>query len=306
MSEKIAFLGLGNLGTPIAERLINSGYELTVWNRTLSKTEELAKLGAKVAETPADAITPGAYVISVLSNDAAVEETFTKEVLEKLGNGGVHISMSTISPDTSRKLSQNHGEYGVAYVAAPIFARPEAVKTGAGNICISGNADAVAKVKPILQTLVKGIFEFGEDPGAANVIKLAGNFMIAASMEMMAEAFTMAEKNGIPRQNIYEMLTQTLFAAPIFQNYGRIVAQHAYEPAAFKLPLGLKDINLTLQTAASVNVSMPIADLLRNRFVSALAKGREIWIGEHSQWVRLTMRDYRENKKAANKQLFCH
>ncbi|MCE6988828.1 NAD(P)-dependent oxidoreductase [Dyadobacter sp. CY323] len=275
MSEQIAFLGLGNLGFPIAESLINAGYDLTVWNRTASKADPLLKLGAKVAETAIDAITPGAIVISVVADDAALEELFSMELIEKLGKGGIHISMSTIGPETSRQLSQIHDWYEASYVAAPIFARPEAVSAGIGNIAISGKAAARESVKPILQTFVKGIFDFGDDAGAANVIKLAGNFMIGASLEMMGEAFTFAEKRGISRQAIYEMLTQTLFAAPIFQNYGKVVASHAYEPAAFRLPLGLKDINLTLQASSNVNAPMPMADLIRNRFISALAKGRE-------------------------------
>ncbi|MCE7067691.1 NAD(P)-dependent oxidoreductase [Dyadobacter sp. CY326] len=275
MSEKIAFLGLGNLGTPIAERLIKAGHELTVWNRTTSKADPLVKLGAKVVENAIDAIEDGGIVISVLADDAAVEEIFSMELVEKMGKGGIHISMSTISPETSRQLSQIHDWYEETYVAAPIFARPEAVVAGVGNIAISGKTAAKDVAKPILQGFVKGIYDFGEDPGAANVVKLAGNFMIAASLEMMGEAFTMAEKNGISRQSIFEMLTQTIFAAPIFQNYGKLVASNVYEPVAFRLPLGLKDINLTLQAAANVNVPMPMADLVRNRFISALAKGRQ-------------------------------
>ncbi|MCF2490429.1 NAD(P)-dependent oxidoreductase [Dyadobacter sp. CY347] len=274
MSEKIAFLGLGNLGTPIAESLIKAGYELTVWNRTASKAEPLVKLGAKVVDNAIDAIETGGIVISVLADDSVVEEVCNMELVEKLGKGGIHISMSTISPETSRQLSQIHDWYEATYIAAPIFARPEAVVAGVGNIAISGKAAAKEIAKPILQGFVKGIYDFGEDPGAANVVKLAGNFMIAASLEMMGEAFTMAEKNGISRQSIYEMLTQTLFAAPIFQNYGKFVANNVYEPVAFKLALGLKDINLTLQAASDVHVPMPMADLIRNRFISALAKKR--------------------------------
>lgn len=275
MSEKIAFLGLGNLGTPIAESLIKEGYELTVWNRTASKAEPLVKLGAKAVDNAIDAVETGGIVISVLADDSVVEEIFNMELVEKLGKGGIHISMSTISPETSRQLSQIHDWYEATYIAAPIFARPEAVVAGVGNIAISGKAAAKEIATPILQGFVKGIYDFGEDPGAANVVKLAGNFMIAASLEMMGEAFTMAEKNGISRQSIYEMLTQTLFAAPIFQNYGKFVANNVYEPVAFKLALGLKDINLTLQTASDVHVPMPMADLIRNRFISALAKKRE-------------------------------
>ena len=275
MSEKITFLGLGNLGMPIAESLIKSGFELTVWNRTKSKADPLAALGAKVVTTPLEAITPGGIVFSVLADDAAVEEIFSLELIEKLGEGGIHVSMSTIAPETARQLAKIHSWSKVSYVAAPIFARPEAVVAQVGNICVSGNPEARERIKPILQTFVKGIYDFGDDPGAANVVKLAGNFMIAASLEMMGEAFTMAEKNGIPRQNIYEMLTQTLFAAPVFQNYGKIVAQQVYEPVAFRLPLGLKDINLTLKTASDVHVPMPMADLIRNRFISAIARGRD-------------------------------
>ena len=275
MSQKIAFLGLGNLGIPIAESLIQSGYELTVWNRTASKAQPLADLGAVVVENPIDAITPGGIVISVLADDSAVEETFSIELLEKLGKGGIHISMSTISPEIARHLSKTHELCDVSYVAAPIFARPEAVRAKMGNIAISGNASARELVKPILQTFVKGIYDFGDDAGSANVVKLTGNFMIAASLEMMGEAFTLAERNGISRESIYEMLTQTLFAAPIFQNYGKIVVEQAYEPVAFRLPLGLKDINLTLKTASDSGVPMPMADLVRNRFISAMAKGRE-------------------------------
>ena len=275
MSEKITFLGLGNLGMPIAESLIKSGFELTVWNRTKSKADPLAALGAKVVTTPLEAITPGGIVFSVLADDAAVEEIFSIELIEKLGEGGIHVSMSTIAPETARQLAKIHSWSKVSYVAAPIFARPEAVVAKVGNICVSGNPEARERIKPILQTFVKGLYDFGDDPGAANVVKLAGNFMIAASLEMMGEAFTMAEKNGIPRQDIYEMLTQTLFAAPVFQNYGKIVAQQVYEPVAFRLPLGLKDINLTLKTASDVHVPMPMADLIRNRFISAIARGRD-------------------------------
>ncbi|WP_439559176.1 NAD(P)-dependent oxidoreductase [Dyadobacter sp.] len=282
MSQKIAFLGLGNLGAPIAERLIGSGFELTVWNRTISKAEQLEKLGAKVAENAVDAVEPGGIVFSVLADDHAVETTFSDALLEKLGQNGLHVSMSTISPDCSRKLTETHNKFGVSYVAAPIFARPDAVRSGMGNIVISGEAGARERVKPLVQNFVKGVFDFGDDPGAANVIKLCGNFMIAASLEMMAEAFTLAEKSGIPRQNIYDMLTSTLFAAPIFQNYGKLVAQHSYEPVLFSLPLGLKDINLTLQASAKVNAPMPLADLVKNRFVSALAKDRA-----HLDWVAL-------------------
>jgi 3-hydroxyisobutyrate dehydrogenase-like beta-hydroxyacid dehydrogenase len=275
MSEKIAFMGLGTLGTPIAANLIQDGHDVTVWNRTSGKAQPLLDQGAKEADSPHHAVTPGGVIVSVLADDAAVEETITKEVLEKIGEGGLHISMSTIAPATARRLAEMHERYGVAYVAAPIFARPQAVTDRIGNLCVSGEANAKARAKRIMGPSVKGYFDFGDEVGAANVVKLAGNFMIAASIEMMAEAFTMGEKSGVPRQAMYDMLTQTLFAAPIFQGYGQMIQSSTYEPVGFKLPLGLKDINLVLDNAAEVQAPMPLASLLHDRFISALAKGRE-------------------------------
>ena len=284
MTEEIALLGLGNLGTPIAESLLSAGFHLTVWNRTASRAAPLVKAGAKLAISPQDAIIPGGILITVLADDSVLEEIVSPQLIQGLGNGGLHISMSTISPETSRKLHALHESMGSHYVAAPIFARPEAIRAKIGNICLSGDDEAIERARQVVQHFVKGIFDFGNDPGAANIIKLAGNFMIGASIEIMSEAFTFAEKNGIPRKAIYEMLTQTLFSAPIFQNYGRIVAHHNYEPVAFYLPLGLKDINLVLQTAQETQTPMPMADLIRNRFLSAIAKQRT-----HLDWSALAI-----------------
>ncbi|GAB2783418.1 NAD(P)-dependent oxidoreductase [Rhabdobacter roseus] len=274
MSEQIAFLGLGSLGTPIAGNLLKDGHTLTVWNRTSGKAQALLDQGAREASSALEAVTPGGVVVSVLADDAAVEEVLSDEVLARLGEGSLHISMSTISASTARRLAERHEAHGVKYLAAPIFARPDAVSSRIGNLCVSGSAAAKERGEPILRPLVKGYFDFGEDAGAANVVKLAGNFMIAATIEMAAEAFTLGEKQGVPRQAMYDLFSQTLFAAPIFQNYGRMVAQHTYEPVGFRLPLGLKDINLTLQTAAEGQVPMPLASLLRDRLLSAIAKGR--------------------------------
>jgi 3-hydroxyisobutyrate dehydrogenase-like beta-hydroxyacid dehydrogenase len=282
MSEKIAFLGLASLGTPIAANLIQDGHTLTVWNRTPGKAGSLLDAGATEAGSPVEAVTPGGVVVSVLADDAAVEQTVTAEVLQKLGPGGLHISMSTIAPATARRLADLHRQHGVGYLAAPIFARPDAVAARMGMICLSGEAAARERGRAVVQSVVKGIFDFGDEPGAANVVKLAGNFMIAASMELMAEAFTMAEKSGVSRQAVYELFTQTIFASPIFQNYGRMIAQTTYEPVGFKLPLGLKDLNLVLQTAAEVQTPMPLASLLRDRLLSAQAKGRS-----HLDWTAL-------------------
>jgi 3-hydroxyisobutyrate dehydrogenase-like beta-hydroxyacid dehydrogenase len=160
-------------------------------------------------------------------------------------------------------------------LAAPVFGRPEAAAARKLWICLSGPKPAKERVQPMLSALGQAVFDFGEDPGAANVVKLSGNFLIASAIEAMAEAMTLAEKNGIDRARLIDMVAQTMFACPIYQNYGKAVAQEDYMPARFRLFLGLKDIDLVLQTAAASKTPMPLASMLHDRFISAMAKGRE-------------------------------
>ncbi len=277
MSELIGFIGLGSMGEPMASNLLKAGYTLRVYNRTPSKAASLVNQGAKLVSHPRDVAEPGGTVITMLSDDQALEAVVGGDngLLVRLGRGGMHLSMSTVSPATARNLAERHQRYGVAYLAAPVFGRPEAAAARKLWICLSGPQATKESVRPVLSALGQAVFDFGEDPGAANVVKLSGNFLIAAAIEAMAEAMTLAQKNGIDRARISDMLGQTLFACPIYQNYGKAIAQERYKPAGFKLSLGLKDIDLVLQTAASSKMPMPLANLLHDRFVSALAKGRE-------------------------------
>lgn len=273
----IGFVGLGLLGEPMAGALVAAGHEVRVYNRTPEKADRLVGMGATRVATPAEVAEPGGIVVTVVANDQALREVTHGEqgFLGRLGDGGLHVSCSTISPATARELATLHSERGERYVAAPVFGRGDAAAAGMLRICVSGDAEARQRARPLLETLGQAIFDFGDDPGAANVVKLCGNFMIAAAVESMAEAYTMAEKNGIPRQAVHDMFSQTLFASPIYQNYGRMVAEHQYEPAGFFLPLGLKDLLLFQQTGLESSVPTPLAGLLRDRLVASLAKGRE-------------------------------
>jgi 3-hydroxyisobutyrate dehydrogenase-like beta-hydroxyacid dehydrogenase len=277
MNEPIGFVGLGRMGLPMAINLLKAGYTLRVYNRTPERTAPLIAQGAVSVSHPSEVAEPGGMVITMLSNDRALEEVASggKGLPERLGPGGIHLSMSTVSPATARKLAEDHQRYGVAYLAAPVFGRPEAAAARKLWICLSGRQSARDRVRPVLDALGQAMYDFGEDPGAANVVKLSGNFLIASAMEAMAEALTLAEKNGIDRRRIADMLGQTIFACPIYQNYGKAIAQQRYEPAGFKLSLGLKDIDLVLQTSASSAMPMPLGSLLHDRFLSAIAKGRD-------------------------------
>ncbi len=277
MSLDIGFIGLGVMGLPMAANLLAAGHRVTVWNRTASKADVLAAKGASVAARAADTARRGGMLVTMVADDAALEELVSGDaaIAERLSPGGVHISMSTIAPATTRKLAQVHQKAGSTMIAAPVFGRPDAASARRLWICVSGPADAKAAVRPILDAMGQGVFDFGENAEAANVAKVSGNFLIAAAMEAMGEVFAMAEKSGIDRAALAAMLGQTLFACPVYQGYGAAIANRRHSPAGFRLPLGLKDIEIVLRTAREANAPMPTASLLRDRFVHALAMGRE-------------------------------
>ena len=276
MNEVIGFVGLGSMGLPIASNLVEAGYTLQVYNRSPQKAQPLLDKGAKLCTNSGNVVESRGIVITMLSNDQALEEVVLGEngILEKLDSGGIHLSMSTVSPATAQKLAEHHERRGAHYLAAPVFGRPDAAAARKLWICLSGNEAAKERVLPVLNVLGQGVFDFGEQVGAANVVKLAGNFLIISAIEAMAEAFTLAEKNGIERTKVAELFGQTLFACPIYQNYGRMIAQEQYQPAGFKLSLGLKDVTLALQTARDSQMPMPLGSLLHDRLMAAVAKGR--------------------------------
>ena len=276
MGERVGFIGLGNMGAPIAANLIASGCDVSVYNRTASKADPLVEKGASRAGRPRDALVRGGVVFTMLAGDGAVEEIVSGEgFLDALGPGGVHVSMSTISPALARRLAAQHAQSGSAYVAAPVFGRPDAAAARKLWICVSGPAAAKERVRPLLTFLGQGLFEFGEEPAAAHVVKVAGNFLIAAAMEAMAEAFALSEKNGVAPERAADFFSQTLFACPIYKNYGGTIVARRFTPAGFRLPLGLKDVELALAASDETRVPMPVASLLRDRLLTALARGRQ-------------------------------
>jgi len=275
MKETIGFIGAGNMGLPMASNLLAVGYPVRIYNRNAAKAAALVRQGAVQVAQPAQTAAPAGIVLTMLSDDHALEDVALggDELVRSLGRGGVHVSMSTVSPALSRHLAEHHRRHGVSYVGAPVFGRPEAAAARKLWICLSGEPAAKDRVRPLLQSLGQAVFDFGEDPGAAHVVKLTGNFMLAAAVEAMAEALTLASKNGIEPSKIVEMMGQTLFACPVYQNYGRALVSRQYEPPGFRLVLGLKDVDLVLKTAAASNVPMPLASLLHDRMIAGVAKG---------------------------------
>ncbi len=272
MTETLGFIGLGKLGMPVAEKLMEGGYALRVYNRTAEKAAGLVAKGAVAVQTPVDAVVHGGTVVTVLADDRALLEVANEEFCEALGTG-LHVSMSTVSPVTSRTLSERHAQFGGRFVAAPVFGRPEAAAAKKLWICASGAAASKEAAKPLFDAMGQGVFDFGEDVGAANVVKLAGNFLLTAAIEAMAEASAMAEKNGVPRADLLNMFTSTIFNCPIYVNYGKAIVNARVEPAGFPIPLILKDMHLVQKTASDARVPMPMLNLLIDRYLTMLAKG---------------------------------
>lgn len=274
MPQIIGFIGLGNMGRHMAGNLMGSGFQLRVFNRTREKARELEKRGAVVVDRPEEVATPGGIAVSMLADDRALESLAGEGLAAALGRGGMHISMSTVLPTTSERLAEQYAKHGAAFIAAPVFGRPDAAEARKLWICASGPIPEKQRAKPVFDALGQGVFDFGEKVGAANVVKLAGNFMLTAAIEAMAEASALAEKNGIPREQLLGMLTQTLFNCPIYNNYSKRLIDADFDKVGFALVLALKDMTLAYQTAAASRAPMPILSLLCDRYVSAIAKGR--------------------------------
>ena len=274
--DAIAMIGLGGMGAGLATRLLESGRQVSVYNRTASAADPLVAKGARRAATPAEAVAPGGLVITMLANDEAVESVAAGEggFLARLGQGGIHVSMSTISASLARSLAERHAAQGSAFVAAPVFGRPDAAASGKLWVLQSGPAEAKARVRPVLEALSQGIFDIGEAPDAAPVGKIAGNFLIASATEAMGEAFTLLEKSGADARVFHDMMSKTIFACPIYANYGRFILDRAFSPPGFRLPLGAKDVNLALAAGAATKTPLPLASRLRDRFLTAMAQGR--------------------------------
>ena len=272
---RIGFIGLGNMGSAIARNLINAGHELKLYNRTRSRAEVLEPLGATIAETPAAAATDVEVLITMLADDHAVEQVLFEpgKAVDLLAPGAIHVSMSTISVSLSRRLTEAHESRRQHYLAAPVFGRPEAAQAAKLFVVAAGPAEQVEYCRPVFDAIGQKTFHPSEDAPAANVIKLAGNFLITTVIEGLAEAFALGRKFDIAPDSMLQVLTESLFNAPVYRTYGAMIAADNFEPVGFKLPLGLKDNRLLLAAGEEVAVSMPFASVVRDRFLTAMATG---------------------------------
>ena len=274
------FIGLGHMGTGMAANLLRAGHEVSVYNRSPGKVDSLSALGAIVAGNVADTCR-GQSVMTMLADDHAVESVVFGDggILATLPPGALHISCSTIGVALSRRLALAHANAGQRYVAAPVFGRPEVAAAGKLFVVAAGAEEALESGRPLLDAIGQRTFVMSDQPDAANLVKLSGNLMIAAVIESLGEAMALVGKGGVDLQAYVDFLTSTLFTAPVYRTYGGLIADRRFEPAGFAVPLGHKDIRLALEAGEELRVPLPLASLLRDRFLTLLAQG-----GDRLDW----------------------
>jgi len=266
---------IGGMGGGMARNLIKHGHKVIAWNRSPEPAAAIQAEGARIAATPAEAARGAEIVITMLANDEAVDSvTLGPDGLAGgLAKGAAHVSMSTISVALSERLTAAHAERGQQFVSAPVFGRPDQALAGKLFIAVAGAAGVVERIRPALDAIGQRSFVIGDTPAQANLVKLTGNFLITCVIESLAEAFALTAKGGIETSRVYELLTETLFAAPVYKTYGEIILEGRFSPAGFKMALGQKDNRLVQLAAETLEVPLPFAAIVRDRFLAALAHG---------------------------------
>jgi 3-hydroxyisobutyrate dehydrogenase-like beta-hydroxyacid dehydrogenase len=263
------------MGSAMARNLLRAGHQVAVYNRTRDKAEALAREGARVADSPADACRESAAVMTMLADDSAIEQVVFGEdgVASALAKGAVHISSSTISTALARRLAAEHAQRGQGYLSAPVFGRPEAAESRKLIVVAAGPSEVLELCRPLFDAIGRQTSVAGSQPWQANAVKLCGNFMLASMIEAFGEAFTTLRKADVDLLAFQEIING-LFASPVYEYYGRIIAGERFSPAGFALKLGLKDMRLALETADECGAPMPLASLIRDHFLSAVAHGQ--------------------------------
>jgi 3-hydroxyisobutyrate dehydrogenase-like beta-hydroxyacid dehydrogenase len=275
MDRDIGFIGLGSMGLPMARNLLQRGFRLRVYNRTQNKARDLARLGAVVVDVPADTVAGDGLVITMVADDQALQAVTLGPggIGGRLSRGGLHVSMSTVSPELVRKLAEQHGRAGSTLLCAPVSGRPDAAEAASLTVWLAGAEDAKRRARGALEAMASAIHDVGAEPAAGNIAKLAANLMVLSSVEMIGEALELAARGGVDRRTLAAALTERLFTGPVLTGYGMRMASGSIDEKGFKVALALKDIDLVLRQAAATDAALPFAHVLRERLRTAFVKG---------------------------------
>jgi 3-hydroxyisobutyrate dehydrogenase-like beta-hydroxyacid dehydrogenase len=259
----------------MARNLLRSGHTVAVYNRTREKATALAAEGARVARSPADACPDAEVVMTMVADDHALEQiVFGNDgIASAMKRDCIHLSHSTISTALARKLTAEHAQRNQGYLSVPVFGRPEAAETKNLLVVAAGPGELVERCRPLFDAIGRQTFVVGTEPWQANVAKVCGNFIIISVIEALGEAYATLRKAGVAPQSFLEIIN-ALLGSQVIANYGRIIAQEQFEPAGFALQLGLKDVRLVLAAAEECAAPMPLATLVHDHLLSALAQGQ--------------------------------
>ncbi len=269
----VGFIGLGAMGTGMARNLLGAGHALKVWDRDREPLEALAAAGATAVADPA-AAAQGGVVFSMLAHDDAIRSVMLDgDWLAAAAKPLVHVNCSTISVAFAREMTARHAAAGVDYVAAPVFGRPDAAASGQLHMVVAGPAGALSTIEPLLAAVGQKTWPVGSEPFQANLVKIGGNLMIASAIEAMAEATSLGTAHGLDRGTMLDVYLGALFPSPVYRGYAALIRERRYEPAGFKLKLGLKDVRLALEAGHDANVPLPFGSVLRDALITAAATG---------------------------------
>ena len=285
---KIAFLGLGKMGSAVARLLIEKGYELTVWNRTASAAQALTALGATAAETPSLAVQHARVILTMVHDDAALESIlFDQGALAAIGKGAVHVSLSTISVALAERLEREHGERQQGFVGSPVFGRPAVAAEGKLWLAVAGREEVLAEIVPVLEVFSRGMSMLGEKPSLAHAVKLGGNFLITAMIASLSEGLTYAEGCGVEPELFLETVNSALFQSPFYTSYSKVML-HPPEEAAATIALGAKDTRLFREAAKEAATRTPLADMFQQQLNAAIQAGAadEDWAAGYLKQIR--------------------
>lgn len=275
MVKALGFIGLGSMGSPIAANLQGAGFALAVYNRTPDRAQPLVDKGARRAVSPRAAAEGADAVVTMVADDDAIEAvTFGADgLLGGLPKGAIHVNMTTTSVAMTQRLRDAHTARGTRFVAAPVFGRPDRAANRTMYLCAAGPADAVEACREALAAVSQQQFILGADPVEAAVVKIAVNFQLASALVTMSEGLALAAKAGVKPQQLLDILDTVQFKTPTYRNYGQRICDEAFDPAGFKLWLGLKDVRLVLAAGDALSVPLPTASVLHDRLLAGLAKG---------------------------------
>jgi 3-hydroxyisobutyrate dehydrogenase len=272
--QRIAFIGLGVMGNGMACRLVESGYPVAVYNRTREKAEEVEKLGARVADTPADAARGADVVMLSLANqDVVARMLFDADgVFETLGEGAFILDMSTVPPEFPREVAQRALEHGIHALDACVLGNPLHSRQGELRVMAGGDEQAFKAVEPLLEAVGKEVTYLGGS-GMGATMKLVLNMLMGVQMPALAEAVVFGEQAGLERQTILEMISKSGYSSPVMGFRCAIMGQRNFELAAFKLGLMRKDMTLVLGQAQKVGVPMPVTESAHAMLTAAQQQG---------------------------------